>query len=141
MRGTHGFSTDQLRRRRTILFGFGAAGVLIAENIGSWLASVTGIGLFQNVTVSFVLVATIVYLLVSRCLWNIDPISILIGSPPDLSGQWEGYLYTDTDKYDSEEVVSTDELGLGLAKMESREENRNHLTAAWLGNLVSVFSI
>lgn len=117
MRGTHGLSTDQPRRRRITFFGFGAAGVLIATNIGPVLASVTGIDLFRNVTISFVLAATIVYLLVSRILWKFHPISSLIGSPPDLSGDWEGHLYTDTDEYDSEDVVATDGLGLGLVKM------------------------
>ncbi|WP_157884880.1 Cap15 family cyclic dinucleotide receptor domain-containing protein [Halorubrum aethiopicum] len=119
MRGTHGFSTNQPRRRRVTLFALGAAGVLIGSNIGPFLASITGIDLFHNVTVSFVLAATIFYLLVAKVFWKVGPIPMLIGSPPDLSGEWEGHLYTDTDTYDSEDVVAVDELGLGLVKMEA----------------------
>ncbi|MDL0136982.1 hypothetical protein PNP85_09485 [Halobacterium salinarum] len=120
IRGAHGFSTDQPRRRRITFFGFGAVGVLIAKNLGPILAEVTGFELFRDVTLSFVLAATVVYLLVSKVLWNIYPISLLIGSPPDLSGEWEGHLYTDTDEYDSEDVVGTDELGYGLVKMNAK---------------------
>ena len=117
MRGTHGFSTDQPRRRRITFFACGAIGVLIATYIGPVLASITGMGVFRNATISFVLAATFVYLLVSRVLWKFYPVSMLIGSPPDLSGHWEGHLYTDTDDHDSEDAVATDELGLGLVKM------------------------
>lgn len=117
MRGTHGFSTDQPRRRRITLFACGAIGVLIATHIGPILASITGIGVFRNVTISFVFAATLVYLLASRVFWKIYPISVLIGSPPDLSGHWEGHLYTNTDEYDSEDAVATDDLGRGLVKM------------------------
>ena len=119
MRGTHGFSTDQPRRRRVALFGFGAAGVLIADNFGPVVASLTGYGIFDNVTISFVLASTVVYLIVSRGLWNHQPISMMIGSPPDLNGEWTGHLYTDTDEYDDEDVVAVNELGYGLVKMEA----------------------
>jgi hypothetical protein len=119
MRGTHGFSTDQPRRRRVTLFGFGAAGVLIADNLGSSIASITGYGIFANVTISFVLASTAVYFVVSRGLWNVWPISEAIGSPPDLSGEWTGHLYTDTDEYDDEDVVAINEHGYGLVKMEA----------------------
>lgn len=119
MRGTHGFSTDQSRRRRVTFFACGAAGVLIGTNIGPLAASLTGIGLFRNVTISFVLAATMVYGFVSRVLWTIQPIAKLIGSPPDLRGEWEGHLYTDTDEYDAEDAVSLDEMGYDLVKMDS----------------------
>lgn len=119
MRGTHGFSTDQPRRRRITLFAFGAAGVLIADNLGSSVASLTGYGIFANLTISFVLASTVVYLVVSRALWNLWPISKAIGSPPDLSGEWTGHLYTDTDEYDDEDVVAVNELGHDLVKMEA----------------------
>lgn len=118
MRGTHGFSTDQPRRRRITLFAFGAAGVLIAHNLGSSIASLTGYSIFANLTISFVLASTVVYLVVSRVLWNLWPISKLIGSPPDISGEWTGHLYTDTDEYDDEDVVAVNELGHDLVKME-----------------------
>lgn len=117
MRGTHGFSTDQPRRRRITFFACGAAGVVIANNLGPVLASMTGFDFFHNITISFVLASTIVYYVVSRVLWKFDPISKLIGSPPDLNGQWEGYLYTDTEEYDPEAVVSTNQLGLDLVQM------------------------
>lgn len=92
---------------------------MIGSNIGPVLASATGISMLWSVTVSFVLAATVVYLFVSRVLWNISPISVLIGSPPDLSGKWEGHLYTDTDEYDSEDVVSVNALGFGLVQMDA----------------------
>ncbi|WP_141212684.1 hypothetical protein [Halorubrum sp. Ea8] len=117
IRGAHGFSTDQPRRRRITLFGFGAVGVFIATNIGPALAKVIGFELFREVAISFVFAATVVYLVVSKVLWNIYPISLLIGLPPDLSGEWQGNLYTDTEEYDSEDVVGTNELGYRLVKM------------------------
>lgn len=119
MRGTHGFSTDQPRRRRVTLFAFGAAGVLIADNLGPAVASLAGYRIFANVTISFVLASTIVYFVVTRGLWNVWPITKAIGSPPDLSGEWTGHLYTDTNEYDDEDVVAVDELGYGLVKMEA----------------------
>jgi len=119
MRGTHGFSTDQPRRRRVTFFACGAAGVLAANNFGPLVASFTGFGLFRNVTISFVLAATIVYTLISRVLWTIQPIAKLIGAPPDLRGDWEGHLYTDTEEYDAEDMMSVDELGHDLVKMEA----------------------
>lgn len=127
MRGTHGFSTDQPRRRRVTFFAFGAAGVLIADNIGPLVASLTGFEIFANVTFSFVLASTAVYLIVSRGIWNINPISTAIGSPPDLSGEWDGHLYTDTDDYDKKDVVAINELGYGLVKMEASM----NITQSW----------
>lgn len=119
MRGTHGFSTDQPRRRRVTLFAFGAAGVLIADNLGPSIASLTGYGIFANVTISFVLASTVLYSVVARGLWNRWPVSNVIGSPPDLRGEWTGYLYTDTDEHDEEDVVAVNELGYGLVKMDA----------------------
>lgn len=119
MRGTHGFSTDRLRRRRVTLFAIGAAGVPIANNLGPSVALFTGCKIFTNVTISFVLASTAVYFLVARGLWNVWPISVAIGSPPDLSGEWTGHLYTDTDEYDDEDVAAVNELGHGLVKMEA----------------------
>mgnify|MGYP005856001239 CR=1 FL=1 len=119
MRGAHEFSTDQPRRRRVTLFAFGAAGVLIADNLGPSVASLTGYSFFANVTISFVLASAIVYYVFARGLWTINPISSAIGSPPDLSGEWGGHLYTDTNTYDDEDVVAIDELGYGLVKMEA----------------------
>ncbi|OYR53943.1 hypothetical protein DJ73_06535 [Halorubrum sp. Ea1] len=58
------------------------------------------------------------YLVVSRGLWNLWPISKVIGSPPDLSGEWAGHLYTDTDEYDDEDVVAVNEPGHDLVKMD-----------------------
>lgn len=117
MRGGHSFSTDNSRRRRVVLFAIGAIGVQISTNFGPLLASITGRDLFNNITFSFVLAATAAYLILSRGLWSFPGISTLVGSPPDLSGEWEGHLYTNTDEYDEEDVVAIDDLGHGLVKM------------------------
>lgn len=119
MRGTHGFSTDQPRRRRVTLFAIGAAGILIANNLGPSFASITEYGFFAGVTVSFVLVSGAVYYIVAKRLWNRWFIPKLIGSPPDLNGEWTGHLYTDTDEYDDEDVVAVNEFGRDLVKMEA----------------------
>lgn len=119
MRGGHSFSTDISRRRRVVLFAIGAIGIQISTNFGPVLATVTGRELFNNVTFSFVLAATAVYLILSRGLWTLPGVSTLVGSPPDLSGEWEGHLYTNTEKYDDEDVVAIDDLGHGLVKMEA----------------------
>lgn len=119
MRGTHGFSTDQPRRRLVTLFAIGVSGFLIANNMGPLLASFTRYNNFANATVSFVLASTVVYYIVTRKIWNRWYIPQLIASPPDLNGEWTGHLYTDTDKYDGDDAIAVNELGHDLVKMEA----------------------
>jgi hypothetical protein len=118
MQGTHAFSTDRRKRRRKVYFGIGAVGLLITLYLGPALAMLTGIGDFASISISFTLCATAGYLVVSRWLWRVDALAGVLGSPPALSGRWEGYLYTSSDEYNEDEVLAVDQLGYDLAKME-----------------------
>ena len=109
----HSFSTDQPRRYyRYMLMGAVAMGALW---LGQAVLGVLGI-------ISFGAAATIIYGLFTRCLWRWSWVrKIARVKVPDLSGEWEGYLYTSADPawIDDEMIVEEGEQKDGLTKMEA----------------------